>query len=526
MDKITIVRYSFSPSLPKINESILTSEQLKQWVVSGKILTQLFRYRNAIMLVYRFDLITKPFLSALLIRLLARKKALFQDASGASQEISSLFLVSLFFQFFRDRFRRKKVIEHALKKAQEIAGSMTPLDLNRSPVYLRTDLCFGLVSGGSIAHIAGILNNLNSFTAKPIFLTSDLIPTVSSEWETHVIFPLKEFWDFKEILFLHFNDHFFRSAIQILGNRRPSFIYQRYSLHNYSGLKLAAHFKVPFVLEFNGSEVWINSHWGTGLKHEKIAEQIESINLQAAQLIVVVSQPIKDALLQQGIDSHKILVNPNGVDSDKYSPSVDGTAVRKKLHMENKLVIGFIGTFGKWHGAEVLTEAFGLLLKQHPELKHSVRLLMIGDGNTMPLVKQEIGRWNLSDYSSLTGIVAQEKGPDFLAACDLLVAPHVPNPDGSPFFGSPTKLFEYMAMGKAIVASDLDQIGEILHHNHTAWLVKPGDAASLAKGLKTLIDDEPKRARLGQAARQEAISKYTWKEHTRKIVEKLKEMSE
>lgn len=112
-----------------------------------------------------------------------------------------------------------------------------------------------------------------------------------------------------------------------------------------------------------------------------------------------------------------------------------------------------------------------------------------------------------------------------MAACDVLVSPHVPNPDGTPFFGSPTKLFEYMAMGKGIVASDLDQIGEILEHGQTAWMVKPGDVESLAEGLRVLIEDEDLRKRLGQAARQEVVGKFTWKQHTAKIIDKLKQQT-
>jgi glycosyltransferase involved in cell wall biosynthesis len=78
-------------------------------------------------------------------------------------------------------------------------------------------------------------------------------------------------------------------------------------------------------------------------------------------------------------------------------------------------------------------------------------------------------------------------------------------------------------MGKGIVASDLDQIGEILEHDKSAWMVKPGDAEPLMIGLKALIDDKQLRARLGQAARRE-VAKYTWKEHTRKIIDKLREV--
>jgi glycosyltransferase involved in cell wall biosynthesis len=80
-----------------------------------------------------------------------------------------------------------------------------------------------------------------------------------------------------------------------------------------------------------------------------------------------------------------------------------------------------------------------------------------------------------------------------------------------------------MAMGKGIVASDLEQIGAVLNHNQTAWMVKPGDVDSLKLGLKMLIDDGQRRETLGEAARREVVAKYTWTEHTRKIIDKLKE---
>lgn len=230
---------------------------------------------------------------------------------------------------------------------------------------------------------------------------------------------------------------------------------------------------------------------------------------------------MKDQLSLSGIDPEKILVNPNGVNPEVYSPDVDGSQVRKEHRLDNKIVLGFIGTFGTWHGAEVLAEAFGMLLQNYPELKTQVRLLFIGDGMTMPLVKKTLSKWKLEDFVVLTSTIPQSEGPSHLAACDILVAPHVPNADGSPFFGSPTKLFEYMAMGKGIVASDLDQIGEILEHDHSAWMVKPGDPVSLMNGLKALIDDQPTRDRLGRTAREEVVSRYSWKEHTRKIIDKL-----
>jgi glycosyltransferase involved in cell wall biosynthesis len=392
-----------------------------------------------------------------------------------------------------------------------------------SPVYLRTDLAFGLRSGGSLGHIAGVLNHLDEFAGKPIFLSTDRIPTVKKDLETYIILPKKEFWDFRELSSFYFNEIFVQMARMYLKDTKISFIYQRYSLNNYSGLKLAKLYNVPFIMEYNGSEIWVHRHWGRSLKYEKLSERIELLNLKAADLVVVVSQVIRDELLNRGIDANKVLANPNGVDPDLYSPDIDGSGVRRQYYLNGKNVIGFIGTFGKWHGAEILAEAFGMLLQRYPEYRRLVTLFMIGDGMTMPLVKRNIDKYAIKENCVLTGLIPQEEGPMYLAASDVLVASHKPNPDGTPFFGSPTKLFEYMAMGKGIVASNLNQIGEVLKHDQTAWLVKPGDVEALIEGMKVLIDDTEKRKRLGRAARNEVVAKYTWKEHTRKIIEKLKE---
>lgn len=514
-------------SNPSKHHSISLNE-LKYWIKSGKVFAHLLRYRESALHTYDLQLIAKPFALALLTKALARKQSHWIDRSNQSKKITFPFIFSLFFKLIRDLFRKKNFLKKIEKEVESLMNE-PPLpkkrDLSHPSLYLRTDLCFGLQSGGSVGHIAGVLNHLHTFTGSPIFLTTDTIPTVKPDWETHIIAPGNSFWDFSEMPPFDYNPVFYQKAIEKVGSRKLSFIYQRYSLNHFSGVKLARYYQVPYVLEFNGSEIWVNRHWGSGLKYESLSEKIEDLNLRAADLIVVVSAPLKNELVAKGIDEKKILVNPNGVDADRYHPSIDGSCIKKEWGLENKKVLGFIGTFGKWHGAEVLAEAFGHLLHQHPHLRDEVRLLMIGDGITMPLVKETVKKWGVLDEAIFTGTIPQEKGPSYLAACDILVSPHVPNPDGTPFFGSPTKLFEYMAMGKGIVASDLDQIGEILEHNHTAWMVKPGDAKSLAAGLKTLIEDEPLRLRLGKAARNGVVSQFTWQEHTRKIIEKLCKMN-
>jgi glycosyltransferase involved in cell wall biosynthesis len=200
---------------------------------------------------------------------------------------------------------------------------------------------------------------------------------------------------------------------------------------------------------------------------------------------------------------------------------VDGESVRARYDLEGRIVIGFISTFQPWHGADVLARAFVALLHAHPTLRDAVRLLMIGSGPGLAAAGRIVAAAGLDANVHFTGLVAQEDGARYLAACDILASPHVPNPDGSPFFGSPTKLFEYMAMGKAIVASNLDQIGELLHHGETAWLVPPGDADALANGLASLVQDRHLRASLGGAARHDVLAHHTWRAHVSKTLEAL-----
>ena len=410
-----------------------------------------------------------------------------------------------------------------IEPSRKASSCRFPLDLSRPPLYLRTDLSFGVRAGGSVGHIAGVVNNLDAFGRPPILLTTDDVPTVKPGIEVHAIEPSQEFWNFKELPMFVMNEACERAADRALLGRDVSFVYQRYSTNNYSGISIARDRRVPFVLEYNGSEVWVGRHWGSRLRYEKLADRIERLNVMSADLVVVVSRALADQLAEAGVDRARILTNPNGVDPDRYRPDIDGRGVRGACGWDREVVVGFIGTFGPWHGAEILARAFVALRTADPGLSAQVRLLMIGDGATLPSVRRILDERGAGS-AAFTGLVPQERGPEYLAACDILVAPHLPNQDGTPFFGSPTKLFEYMAMGKGIVASDLDQIGEVIEHGRTGWLVQPGSVDALASGLRTLVADAHLRASLGAAARARALERHTWREHTRRTIEKLEQL--
>jgi glycosyltransferase involved in cell wall biosynthesis len=521
-----------SRSVPAIDGAESFSfEALRSRLVGRGLPRLLFRYRSAALLTYRYDVLYRPLRQAVLLRLLSRGPCWFEDDEGRRVPVTTGLLASLTGRAMRDLVGlprlRSRVAKRVAALAHESRRELRRVRRGGRPIYLRTDLVFDNRAGGSVGHIAGVLNAWNTLDASfapPLFITTDLIPTVRPGIETRLL-PMPAGYRFDvdryELGFTLASEGFLERALDGL---TPAFVYQRYSRANFSGLLLARHAGVPLVLEFNGPEGWVSRHWGTPLRYGALVEEVELLNLKAAEVVVVVSRVLKDDLVARGIDEARILVNPNGVDPERYSPAVSGQAVRERHSLGHARVIGFIGTFGRWHGAEVLAEAFGLLLERHPELRGRAKLLMIGSGMMLPSTRQKVTERGLDAEVVFTGLIPQEQGPEHLAACDVLVAPHVANPDGSAFFGSPTKLFEYMAMGKGIVASRLGQIAEVLDDGRTALLTAPGDPEALADGLLRLVQDDRLREDLGRAARDEVLRRYSWKEHVRRTVDRLLEL--
>jgi glycosyltransferase involved in cell wall biosynthesis len=200
----------------------------------------------------------------------------------------------------------------------------------------------------------------------------------------------------------------------------------------------------------------------------------------------------------------KIVVMPNGVDVALFTPEHDARPVRQEFGLGEGPVISFVGGFQKWHGLEQLVESFVQVLHEVP----AARLLLIGDGRHRPVVQRRIAELGVESAVVITGLVPQTRVPALLAAADIAVLPYPQLPQELWF--SPLKLYEYMAAGKAIVASRAGQIAEVIHHGRDGYLVDPGNVNDLARALVTLIREPAERQRLGDRARQRAVACHSW----------------
>ncbi|NEP13087.1 MAG: glycosyltransferase family 4 protein [Symploca sp. SIO2C1] len=408
-------------------------------------------------------------------------------------------------------------------------------------LYINANLWFGVKAGGSVGHIAGVVNALANKEYQVDFATIDKNPMVSEQVNSYFLHPPQAFGLPSELNYYHFQRLAAQQLLQFSFHKQYAFIYQRMSVANYTGVLLSRQLKIPLILEYNGSEVWIAKNWGRPLRYHHLAAQAEAACLKHAHLIVTISEVLKEQLIEQGVSRERIVCYPNCIDPQIFNPALfsleQSQALRQKHHIPKDAIIAtFLGTFGQWHGVDILAQGIQKLVDEEVDWlkQHKLHFLLVGDGLKMPLVRQILEADKYQPFFTLTGLVKQEQAPAYLATSDILLSPHVANKDKSRFFGSPTKLFEYMAMGKGIVASDLEQIGQVLKNSvqvtnlpqalptsdetRLAVLSSPGNVESLTKGIKFLTEQPAWRQKLGQNARKEALASYTWERHVNEIL--------
>ncbi len=186
-------------------------------------------------------------------------------------------------------------------------------------VYLRATPGPGTQLGGAASHINGFINAASSLGARVSLVSNDQIAGLDEERT-----PLKIIWpkpigSTRAAFDIYNNMLFTHEATREIESARPSFIYQRYSRFSWAGVEASLRAGRPLFLEYNGSEVWVGRHWDRVGKLALLA-RYERLNLLAAARVFVVSEVERRNLLRAGVEDEKIVVNPNGVDAERFRP--------------------------------------------------------------------------------------------------------------------------------------------------------------------------------------------------------------
>lgn len=290
----------------------------------------------------------------------------------------------------------------------------------------------------------------------------------------------------------------------------PDIVLTRHSLHQFSSIVAARRCGLPVVYEVNAPAAYEYRHYRKQYwLVPRFAEWLEARMLARTEGMFVVSEILKRHFVERGVRSDRIIVVPNGADVTRFHPGAADPAVRRMLG-EDSVIVGFVGSFARFHGIDQLQHAIDFLCGRRPE----VRFLLVGAGEMSGDLKAHCVREGLEDRVHFTGHVPPERVPGLMACADILLAPY----EAQEFFYlSPIKIFEYMAVGRALLAARVGQIGEVIEDGVTGILYDPTDRASLSGGLLRLVEDPGLRQRLGHAARKVAEERYTWQASARAV---------
>ncbi|MEW6405595.1 MAG: glycosyltransferase family 4 protein, partial [Chloroflexota bacterium] len=246
-------------------------------------------------------------------------------------------------------------------------------------------------------------------------------------------------------------------------------IHERFNLLALGGAWASKKLGIPFVLEVNADLLEQRKFKGIeerGLRR-LFAIWATRMCFETAAQIICISPRLKQHLKTKWkVDESKLTVLPIAADVEAFKPSYNSETVRKSLGLTTEPVVMWVGGFFPWHDLSLLLESFALILQRRPD----ARLVLVGDGQTRPSVEEMITKNGLRHAVIMTGAIAHSQVPEMLSIADVAVVPSPKITASLGGTGTPLKLFEYMAAGKAIVATALNEAAEVIRDGYDGVL--------------------------------------------------------
>jgi glycosyltransferase involved in cell wall biosynthesis len=409
-------------------------------------------------------------------------------------------------------------IEGLLKEnfshAYTLTRPLTLMNPDRMTIFVvRTEMYGGVTEGGSFSLLNGFLSGVNALGHRSHLLSSGPMKP-PPETAFHLIPYQSWLFNVPELPTLAYARRFVRQAARLFREQQPDFVYMRHTAFNTAAALMKREFGVKVVLQCDSSEVWVKRTWGK-VYFDRLLRLAEALEFSAADGMTVISEEVREQLVDAGADPAKILVNPNGVDPQQFSPHISGDEVRRRYGLEGHVVCGFAGSFDVVHGLGVLATAMQHIKREVP----TVKFLYVGDGKLRADVERIAQETGMSGDVILTGMIPHAEVASHLAACDILYVPAIHNSDGSEFFCSPIKLFEYMAMRKPVIASGIGPIKDIVRHNSNGVLVQPNDPEALARETARLVHSPELAQTLALQARADVVASHTWTQNAQRVID-------
>ena len=304
---------------------------------------------------------------------------------------------------------------------------------------------------------------------------------------------------------------------------RPAVIHA--ASNHWNGLtavNVARRLGLPSIYEVRG--LWEvtrgsrNPEWAESNMFKYIA-RMEADAAKAATKVFTITNALREEMIARGVDDDKITVLPNGVDTARFTPIPRDEQLARELGVVGKTVIGYIGSILDYEGLELLIDAAAELAA----VRSDFHVLFVGDGAELEKFTDRVREEGLEEVITFTGRVPHEDVERYYSLVDITPFPRLPLPVCE--MVSPLKPFEAMAMGKAIVASDVAALAEIITPGVNGFLHTKGDTQSLKAELQRLLDDRDLTKRIGEQAREWVVEHRDWKSISTTVAEAYADLS-
>lgn len=312
-------------------------------------------------------------------------------------------------------------------------------------------------------------------------------------------------WFYELLEFGYAAVDYFR-LVRAFKRHRPDCLYERYNLYLPSGVWLKRRFKLPMLLEVN-APIYDERKRYDGIAIDTLARWTERATWRGADYVLPVTHVLAERIQRDGVPPDRIVVIPNGIDPARFHDVPSTAEAKRRLGLEGRFVLGFVGFMRAWHGLEAVID---LMVGADDDC----RLLLVGDGPARAALEARARERGVHERVRVTGVVDRDRIASHIACFDVALQPDVVA------YASPLKLFEYLALGRVIVAPATPNIREILVDGENAVLFAPGDYAALARGIERARSDPALRERLARGARATIIGRgLTWSANAGRVTE-------
>ena len=294
-----------------------------------------------------------------------------------------------------------------------------------------------------------------------------------------------------------------------IGGEKTDLIFERYAIFAVAGAFLAKRWRIPFIVEVNYTSRSLLVRKRSPLLRP-IAKAADHYIFSRATALVAVSSYLKQNLISDfGVRPERIIVLPNAADPDLFDI---GKVLRpSRFANVHGKIVGFVGGFYPWHGVELLVCAFQRIAAQVPDAK----LMLVGDGPTLPAIRAQIDQLGLFERVILPGQIPHRELPGYIAMFHIGVMPD------SNEYGSPMKIFEYMALGKPVVVPDYAPLLDVIEDGVEGRVFAARNVEQLAECMAMLLTDKAAHSRMGAQARNKILIKHNWRKNAETILAML-----